>query len=363
MKKVYVVFIIIFLLLATAGIVFWQYTTTPRYSLLQIKKAYDQHDFSSFEKYVDIETVTNSLVNQFLDKFLEANRTKDKEEVIGQSFYKGLVEFLKPKLNTIAKDQITDIIETGKFEEQIKKEDSKDKESSSSNKLDRSDNVKNIFQGIEYEKKEGKICYVGLKILNEKTNSTSTIDIKMRDKGGYWQVVEVLDILKFAETFDGSSSKFFNVLNEIGVNKDNIKKESDPDGSLKIDTLDVNSKFLLNVKEGKLFVITGRVKNGYSDARSFIKINGKLYKKGKILSQTETVFCGNVLSDIELSNMELEAIKKRLSNRFGDNKSNMQIKPGGEIPFMIVFSNLPDDLEEFSIVVKSSSPVSHKTQY
>jgi pilus assembly protein FimV len=135
-------------------------------------------------------------------------------------------------------------------------------------------------------------------------------------------------------------------------------KVSDPTGSLKIDTLDVNSKFLLNVKEGKLFVITGRVKNGYSDVRRFIKINGKLYKKGKVLYQTETAFCGNVLSDIELSNMDLEAIKKRLLNRSGDNNSNMQIKPGGEIPFMIVFSNLPEDLEEFSIEVASSTSAS-----
>lgn len=148
---------------------------------------------------------------------------------------------------------------------------------------------------------------------------------------------------------------FMNI--EIPFISDYFKpKVVDPAGSLKIDTLDVNSKFLLNVKDGKLFVITGRVKNGYSDVRSFISINGRLYKKEKILAQTETVFCGNILSDIELSNIELEAIKKRLSNRFGDNKSNMQIKPGGELPFMLIFSNLPEDLEEFSIEVGGSTP-------
>jgi pilus assembly protein FimV len=148
-------------------------------------------------------------------------------------------------------------------------------------------------------------------------------------------------------------------INKIPFISDYFKpKVSDPTGSLKIDTLDVNSKFLLNVKEGKLFVITGRVKNGYPDVRRFISINGKLYKKGKILTQTEKVFCGNVLSDIELSNMDLEAIKKRLSNRVGDNKSNMEIKPGGELPFMIIFSNLPEDLEEFSIEVAGSTSAS-----
>ncbi len=147
---------------------------------------------------------------------------------------------------------------------------------------------------------------------------------------------------------------FMNI--EIPYISDYFKpKVSDPDGNIKIDTLDINSKFILNVKEGKLFVITGRIKNGYSNIRSYININGKLYSKGKNLAQTETVFCGNVLSDIELSNMQLEAIKKRLSNRLGDNNSNMKIKPGGELPFMIVFSNLPDELEEFSIEVVGST--------
>ena len=60
-------------------------------------------------------------------------------------------------------------------------------------------------------------------------------------------------------------------------------KVSDLKGNLKIDTLDINSKFILNVKAGKLFVITGRVKNGYSDNRSFISVMGKLFTKGKNL--------------------------------------------------------------------------------
>ena len=131
---------------------------------------------------------------------------------------------------------------------------------------------------------------------------------------------------------------------------------SDPAGNLKIDTLDVDSALVKNAKAGKLFAITGKIKNGYSDVRSYIRVTGKLYTKGKILVQKETVFCGNVLSDIELSNLELSAIKKRLSNRLGDNKSNIRVKPGQELPFMIVFSNLPTNLEEFAIEAEGSVP-------
>jgi pilus assembly protein FimV len=57
---------------------------------------------------------------------------------------------------------------------------------------------------------------------------------------------------------------------------------------------------------------------------------------------------------MELSNMEFAAIKKRLSNSLGKNKSNTGIKPGKELPFMIVFSDLPDNLEEFAIEVAGS---------
>jgi len=128
----------------------------------------------------------------------------------------------------------------------------------------------------------------------------------------------------------------------------------DPAGNLKIDTFDIDNTFVKNAKAGKLFVITGRIKNGYSDDRSFIRVTGELYTKGQILFQKKTVFCGNILSDIELSNLELAAIKKRLSNRLGDNKSNVRVKPGQELPFMIVFANFPGNLEEFAIEAKGS---------
>ncbi|RZB34096.1 MAG: hypothetical protein SRB2_03489 [Desulfobacteraceae bacterium Eth-SRB2] len=131
---------------------------------------------------------------------------------------------------------------------------------------------------------------------------------------------------------------------------------SDPAGNLKIDTLDIDSAFVKNVKAGKLFMINGKIKNGYSDARSYIRVTGKIYKKGKNLVQKETIFCGNILSDIELSNLELPAIKKRLSHRLGDNNSNIRVKPGQELPFMIVFGNLPADLEEFAIEAEGSAP-------
>jgi pilus assembly protein FimV len=52
----------------------------------------------------------------------------------------------------------------------------------------------------------------------------------------------------------------------------------------------------------------------------------------------------------------MEAIKNRLSNRLGQNKSNVKIGPGQSVPFVIIFSNLPQQLEEFTVEIESSSP-------
>jgi pilus assembly protein FimV len=125
-------------------------------------------------------------------------------------------------------------------------------------------------------------------------------------------------------------------------------------GNLMISPMGVNGQFVGNAKTGQLFVITGRVKNDYSHNRRFIKVTGTVFPKGKGAAKTATVFCGNFLTDIELSSFDLAAINKRLMNRYGDKKSNLTIKPGQMIPFMIVFSNLPNNLDEFSVEVAES---------
>ncbi|RZB30568.1 MAG: hypothetical protein SRB1_02848 [Desulfobacteraceae bacterium Eth-SRB1] len=127
-------------------------------------------------------------------------------------------------------------------------------------------------------------------------------------------------------------------------------------GNLKITALNINGKFVDNTKIGKLFVITGKIKNEYPKARSFIKATGKLYTKGKTLAKSATVYCGNTISEAELASLDINEINKILSNRLGTNKTNVNIKPGKQVPFMIIFTNIPDNIEEYTIEVTGSSP-------
>ena len=144
-------------------------------------------------------------------------------------------------------------------------------------------------------------------------------------------------------------------LKQVPYLKQVMSPEMKESGEISVDN--ISSKFVDNTAHGKLFVITGTVKNEFSESRKYIKIQGTLFSAGKILAKEATVYGGNVLSDQDLSEMSLTDIDQRLSDRFGDNKSNFDVKPGMSIPFMVVFSDLPESLEEFTIEIAGSFPV------
>jgi predicted Zn finger-like uncharacterized protein len=125
-------------------------------------------------------------------------------------------------------------------------------------------------------------------------------------------------------------------------------------GNVSIKPFDINSRFVENDKMGKIFVITGKVKNGYSTARGFIQVTGKIYTKDKALAKTETIYCGNIISDADLAVADAAMIQQRLQNRSGDNGINQKVLPGNVISFMIIFTNLPSNLDEFTTEVATS---------
>jgi predicted Zn finger-like uncharacterized protein len=134
-------------------------------------------------------------------------------------------------------------------------------------------------------------------------------------------------------------------------------KAEDVAGNLKIVPLGgtINARFVNDSKGNPRFVIHGKIKNDYDHPRSFIKVTGKIYQKGGKLVKSESVYCGNVLSDSELAGMKIAVITKRLRNRFGDKKSNIKVKTGQTVPFMIVFDKLPQNLDEYTVEVDGSS--------
>lgn len=222
MRKLIFAAIIIAIFIAAGCILYWQYTKTPKYSLLQAKKAFEQHDLASFEKYIDIEGISCSLIEQALETADKQEKPKDNLERFGELIGKGLLTLLKPRLSKLVKEQVTELVETGKFE--VKKENkvTEEPEFLLSNIWSKvgGENVK--LQGIEYVKEEGKIAYVGLKLYQEKYNAWLVLDVKMRDLRGYWQVVKLSNFGEYMEKIDELETKRINEINSPII--ESIKK-------------------------------------------------------------------------------------------------------------------------------------------
>ena len=116
----------------------------------------------------------------------------------------------------------------------------------------------------------------------------------------------------------------------------------------------ISGEFVSNNSAGRLFVIKGKLRNDYPEARNFIRVKGILYLKDGKVAQDRIVYCGNVLSDTDLQVLDKETINKKLGNRFGNNQSNFKVPSGKVLPFMVVFSDIPHEVGEFSVEVVDS---------
>jgi predicted Zn finger-like uncharacterized protein len=97
--------------------------------------------------------------------------------------------------------------------------------------------------------------------------------------------------------------------------------------------------YLENAKSAKVFVIEGQAVNHWKESRSFIKVKGILLdsKGGKVAEKV--AYCGNILSEKDLKELDPEAIEKSLSSQFGISFSNVNIPPDKFVPFMIAFAD------------------------
>ncbi len=114
--------------------------------------------------------------------------------------------------------------------------------------------------------------------------------------------------------------------------------------------------FVNSEKSGNLFVIKGTAINKYTMKRRFIRIKASILNDSGQEIRTKQAYAGNTFGDLEIKAMSIEEIDKAMEDRFGMGRSNFNVAPGGTIPFMIVFANLPEDLGDLAIEAASSFP-------
>ncbi len=101
----------------------------------------------------------------------------------------------------------------------------------------------------------------------------------------------------------------------------------------------------------RVFVIRGEVWNRSQAAQSLVRVRGNLFDdRGRTLASRE-VYCGNVLTERDLATLSPADLEARLQNEVGEGLSNMDIRPGGRVPFMVVFLPAPEGAVKFNAEV------------
>ena len=140
------------------------------------------------------------------------------------------------------------------------------------------------------------------------------------------------------------------------LNPSSETEKSADSGSRLLQFGSVNGTFVDTENSGPLFVIRGMVTNKYPQTRRHIKIKGSILNNKGVVVLSRTVYAGNTFSEEELKTLPLDEIIKVADNRDGMAEQNLNVASGANIPFMVVFAELPKDLSEFTVEGVSSSP-------
>ncbi|MBW1682508.1 MAG: zinc-ribbon domain-containing protein [Deltaproteobacteria bacterium] len=131
-------------------------------------------------------------------------------------------------------------------------------------------------------------------------------------------------------------------------------------GVSRLEFKDVKGAFVESRKAGQLLVIRGKVLNNYPGKRSYIRVRASILdENGRVLKQM-AAYAGNNVTDKSLKNATLKEIHQFMDNRKGKGGSNVAVAPGAQIPFMIVFDRLPENMQEFEVEAVSSRPAQEK---
>lgn len=119
--------------------------------------------------------------------------------------------------------------------------------------------------------------------------------------------------------------------------------------------IDVKHRYVQNVKLGPLVVITGKVRNNFSTPKEKIRVEAALLDKdGKVLA-VQQQSCGVVLPEIQLQVLGQKELAQALDNPFEILANNINVMPGIEVPFMVVFVYPPSNMAEYTVMVSDVS--------
>ncbi len=107
MWKIAIVFLLVFV-----NFGYWYWTTTPFYSILEIRESIVHHDLKAFEQYVDVERVSSNMIDGFLTPQVRSRLSKG---VLGDLLGSSLISLVKPTLMDVIKNEVSHFVESNQL--------------------------------------------------------------------------------------------------------------------------------------------------------------------------------------------------------------------------------------------------------
>jgi len=186
MKKL----LILVLLLALVGGGYYYFQSQkngPKGALVLAAAAVQSHDMATFEKYVDVSSVTGHLV----DDVAQQGSTLTSLLPGGSLVMGGASRMLKPTLAKAAHQEVQRYVETGSSEAAAAAAPKRLVNISLTGLANRVVSPESEFKGIKYTREEGDNAFVGLEVTQPKYDTTMVVEVKMRRQGDHWQMTQI----------------------------------------------------------------------------------------------------------------------------------------------------------------------------
>jgi hypothetical protein len=108
-------------------------------------------------------------------------------------------------------------------------------------------------------------------------------------------------------------------------------------------------RYLLRADGETILVLSGRIRNDYSHPVARLRLRGTLLNSNRAVLSERRVPAGKLISESDLKTLPMAFILRQLRNAEWTAESGVPVVPGAEVPFMMVFDDLPPDLFEYVI--------------
>ncbi|OGX88966.1 hypothetical protein [Hymenobacter coccineus] len=156
----------------------------PTGALVQAAAAVRAHDVASFEKFVDVGSVTSHLV----DNVASQGSLLTALVPGGSLMMGGALRLLKPTLASAARQEVMRYVETGSVAAAAPKHGMNLSILGLAGKVVGPDSK---FSSIKYATEQGEQALVGIEFTQPRYDTTLVVEVKMLHLGDHWQMTEI----------------------------------------------------------------------------------------------------------------------------------------------------------------------------